>query len=212
MNSSNWRSHGSAAPDSGADTTQPQISLHTSGVRVPAPGCPQASDDPNTRLNASRCGVGLLNFGLSSYIFLLGNGIRLPLEEDTRPAGAGLVLYKAEAHWRIAASRSYTACGDIDPRLNTGMPRASAIRMAIPVPPDTRPAAVHAMHTSTGRSRVLPSCTTAFLACSLRTGGEQRPLAGRNGAAISIHFDSAAEGNTRQSGPRCPLERAFAGI
>ena len=36
---------------------------------------------------------------------------------------------------RIAARRSQTARGAIDPRFSTGMPRASAIRMAMPVPP-----------------------------------------------------------------------------
>ena len=57
------------------------------------------------------------------------------------------------------------------------MPRASAIRIAIPVPPSDRPPADQHTTASTGRSSVNPS-TAAFRACSLRTAGEHRSHAG----------------------------------
>ncbi len=53
----------------------------------------------------------------------------------TCPTGAPLFLYDGwTARW-IAARRSQTARGAIDRRLSTGMARASAMRMAMPVPP-----------------------------------------------------------------------------
>ena len=58
---------------------------------------------------------------------------------DTRPTGALLLLYGEGTARRIAARRSHTARGVIDPRFSTGMPRASAMWMAMPVPPSARP-------------------------------------------------------------------------
>ena len=125
---------------------------------------------------------------------------------DICPADARPVLYDPEAARRMAASRSHTARGDVEPRLGTGMPWASAMRMAMPVPPVTAPPpAVQATTAWTGRSRVSESNIAAFLACSFWMAGEHRFQAGCRAAATSMHADSAGADSTRQSGPRCPL-------
>ena len=106
---------------------------------------------------------------------------------------------------RPAASRSQTDRGDIEPRLSTGMPWASAMRMPRPVPPETSPPAVQQTAASTGRSRVSESRIDTFLAWSFRTVGEHRSHAGCRVAATSMHADNADGDSTRQSGPQRPL-------
>ena len=136
----------------------------------------------------------------------IGAGDPLPPPlPGTRPARAVLYLYDTEAARRIATSRSQTDRGGIDPRLSTGMPWASAMRMAMPVPPVAAPPALQHTTASTGRSRVSESKSAAFLACSLWTAGVHRSQAGCRGAATSIHADNAAEDSTWQLGSRCPL-------
>ena len=106
---------------------------------------------------------------------------------DFSPADARTVLYDPEAARRMAVSRSHTARGDVEPRLGTGMPWASAMRIAMPVPPVTAAPAVQATTAWTGRSRVSESNIAAFLACGFRTVGEHRFEAGCRAAATSMH-------------------------
>ena len=71
------------------------------------------------------------------------------------------------------------SAGNIAPRFSTGMPRASAMRMPMPVPPvKAPPSQVQHTTASTGRSRFRPRRIARFLACNLRTAGEQRSQAG----------------------------------
>ena len=106
-----------------------------------------ARSEGRRRSGRSRRKSGLNMGGSPRAVALPGIGAGKPLPPAcrtlARQALSSCSTRKGPAR-RIAARRSHTARGVIDPRFSTGMPRSSAMRMAMPVPPTASPRSLHA--------------------------------------------------------------------